>query len=58
MDEKPSTILPGTVGKIIKSPFPSEPEKAQIAIEGAEAFAELLHQRIREMWGFPDPPEL
>jgi 5-methyltetrahydrofolate--homocysteine methyltransferase len=29
-----------------------------LAIEGAEAFAELLHQRIREMWGFPDPPEL
>jgi len=29
-----------------------------LAIEGAEAFAELLHQRIREMWGFPDLPEL
>jgi 5-methyltetrahydrofolate--homocysteine methyltransferase len=29
-----------------------------LAIEGAEAFAELLHQRIREMWGFPDPPDL
>jgi 5-methyltetrahydrofolate--homocysteine methyltransferase len=29
-----------------------------LAIEGAEAFAELLHQRLREMWGFPDPPEL
>jgi 5-methyltetrahydrofolate--homocysteine methyltransferase len=27
-----------------------------IALEGAEAFAELLHQKIREMWGFPDPP--
>jgi len=29
-----------------------------IAIEGAEAFAELLHRRLREMWGFPDPAEL
>ncbi len=29
-----------------------------LAIEGAEAFAELLHQRIREMWGFPDPSDL
>lgn len=29
-----------------------------IAIESAEAFAELLHRRLREMWGFPDPSEL
>ena len=29
-----------------------------LAIEGAEAFAELLHHRLREMWGFADPPEL
>jgi 5-methyltetrahydrofolate--homocysteine methyltransferase len=27
-----------------------------IAIESAEAFAELLHQRLRAMWGFPDAP--
>jgi 5-methyltetrahydrofolate--homocysteine methyltransferase len=27
-----------------------------LAIESAEAFAELFHQRLREMWGFPDPP--
>jgi 5-methyltetrahydrofolate--homocysteine methyltransferase len=26
-----------------------------IALEGAEAFAELLHQQIRQMWGIPDP---
>ncbi|MCC6764708.1 MAG: methionine synthase [Deltaproteobacteria bacterium] len=26
-----------------------------LALEGAEAFAELLHQKIREMWGFTDP---
>jgi 5-methyltetrahydrofolate--homocysteine methyltransferase len=27
-----------------------------LALESAEAFAELLHKRIREMWGFADPP--
>jgi 5-methyltetrahydrofolate--homocysteine methyltransferase len=27
-----------------------------LALEGAEAFAELLHEKIREMWGFADPP--
>jgi len=26
-----------------------------LALEGAEAFAELLHQKLREMWGIPDP---
>ena len=41
--EKPSTTLPGTVQKIIKSPHPSEPEKAEIAIEGAEH----LYKEIR-----------
>ncbi len=29
-----------------------------VAIEGAEAFAEWLHQKIRTEWGFPDPPGL
>jgi len=29
-----------------------------LAIEGAEALAELLHRRLRDMWGFPDPPEM
>jgi 5-methyltetrahydrofolate--homocysteine methyltransferase len=29
-----------------------------LALEGAEAFAELLHQKIRQMWGFPDSPDL
>ena len=29
-----------------------------LALEGAEAFAELLHQKIREMWGFPDPASI
>ncbi|HJU09427.1 MAG TPA: vitamin B12 dependent-methionine synthase activation domain-containing protein, partial [Candidatus Binataceae bacterium] len=29
-----------------------------LALEGAEAFAELLHQKIRQMWGIGDPPGL
>jgi uncharacterized protein YfaS (alpha-2-macroglobulin family) len=42
MTDKPSTTLPGTVEKIIKSPLPDEPEKAQIAVEGAdELYREL-----------------
>jgi len=43
MSEKPSTTLPGTVEKIIKSPIPDEPEKAQIAVEGADH----LYREIR-----------
>src|SRR5262249_20490075 len=29
-----------------------------LAIECAEAFAEILHSRLLSLWGFPDPPEL
>ncbi len=29
-----------------------------LALETAEACAEWLHRRIREDWGFPDPPHL
>jgi 5-methyltetrahydrofolate--homocysteine methyltransferase len=29
-----------------------------LAIEAAEGFAEMLHSRMRTLWGFPDPPEL
>jgi 5-methyltetrahydrofolate--homocysteine methyltransferase len=29
-----------------------------LAIECAEAFAEMLHSRLRTLWGFPDAPEL
>jgi 5-methyltetrahydrofolate--homocysteine methyltransferase len=29
-----------------------------LALETAEGCAEWLHRRIREDWGFPDPPEL
>ena len=43
MTEKPTANLPGTVEKIIKSPHPSEPEKAQIAVEGADE----LYKEIR-----------
>jgi hypothetical protein len=42
MTEKPNVILPGTVEKIIKPSHPNEPEKAQIAIEGADTlYAEI-----------------
>ena len=43
MTEKPSVTLPGTVEKIIESPHPSEPERAQIAVEGADD----LYREIR-----------
>jgi hypothetical protein len=36
MSDKPSTTLPATVEKIVHSPSPSVPEKAQIAVEGAD----------------------
>jgi 5-methyltetrahydrofolate--homocysteine methyltransferase len=29
-----------------------------LAIECAEAFAEMLHSRLRTLWGFPDAPEV
>src|SRR6185295_17694325 len=29
-----------------------------LALETAEAYAELLHAQLRRMWGFADPPEL
>src|ERR1700674_6678 len=34
--EKPTITLTGTVEKIITSVYPTEPDKAQIAVEGAE----------------------
>ena len=34
--EQPSVTMPGTVDKIIPSVLPSQPEKAQIAVEGAD----------------------
>ncbi|MGH7335659.1 MAG: vitamin B12 dependent-methionine synthase activation domain-containing protein, partial [Candidatus Rokuibacteriota bacterium] len=29
-----------------------------LAIESAEAFAEMLHTRLRTLWGFPDPADI
>jgi hypothetical protein len=43
MSENPSTTLPGTVERIIKPLSADEPEKAQIAIEGADD----LYREIR-----------
>lgn len=36
MGEKPSTTLPATAEKIIKPIYPHEPEKAQLAVDGAD----------------------
>jgi anti-anti-sigma factor len=41
--EKPSVTLPGTVDRIIQSPHPSVPEKAEISVQGADE----LYQEIR-----------
>lgn len=41
--EKVEVTLPGVVEKVIPSPHPSEPEKAQIAVEGADE----LYREIR-----------
>ena len=43
MAAKPAkTTKPGVVQKIIESPIPNEPEKAEIAIEGAdELYSEI-----------------
>jgi uncharacterized cupredoxin-like copper-binding protein len=43
IEEKPNVVLPGTVEKIIKPIHPSEPEKAEISIEGADH----LYREIR-----------
>jgi hypothetical protein len=41
--KKPRTTKPGTVEKIIKSPIPQVPEKAEISVEGADD----LYREIR-----------
>ncbi len=43
MTDKPKVTLPGRVERIIQSPSPNEPEKAQIAVEGADH----LYREIR-----------
>lgn len=41
--DRPNVTLPGKVEKVIESPLPSEPEKAQISVEGADT----LYKEIR-----------
>lgn len=41
--EKPSTTVPGTVEKIIRSPDPREPEKAEIVLHDGDP----LYREIR-----------
>jgi hypothetical protein len=41
--EKASVTLPGTVERIIKSPYPDKTDKAEIAVEGADD----LYREIR-----------
>jgi hypothetical protein len=43
MTEKPNTTMPGTVKKIIAPPHPDLPEKAEIAVDGADE----LYREIR-----------
>ena len=43
MAEKPTVTLPGKVEKVIESPHPPEPEKAQISVEGGDP----LYKEIR-----------
>jgi hypothetical protein len=43
ISEQPSTTVPGTVKKIIPSPRPSKPEKAQVALDGSDR----LHRQLR-----------
>lgn len=43
MSKKPKTTKPGKVVKVIKSPFPAEPEKAEISVAGADH----LYREIR-----------
>jgi hypothetical protein len=45
--EQPSVTMSGTVSKIIPSPRPSKPEKAQIAVEGAPTDIEISVLKIR-----------
>jgi hypothetical protein len=47
MPEKPNVILPGTVEKIIPSPHPSEPEKAQIGVnDGDDLYKEIRIENV------------
>jgi hypothetical protein len=39
--EQPRTVVPGTVARLIRSPSPGQPEKAQISIEGGDGYRDL-----------------
>jgi hypothetical protein len=39
--EQPKTVMPGTVAKLVRSPLPSQTEKAQISIEGDGGYRDL-----------------
>src|ERR1700730_14499768 len=41
ISEQPRTVIPGTVDKLIPSPTPSLPEKAQISIAGDQGHRDL-----------------
>jgi hypothetical protein len=43
LTKKPKVTKPGTVTKVIKSPVPAEPEKAEINVSGADP----LYKEIR-----------
>ncbi len=43
MGDTPKVTLPGTVEKIIPSPLPHEPDKAEITIEGADDLYKEIH---------------
>jgi len=49
--DKPTVTLPGTVEKIIPPVVPSQPEKAQIAVQGADD----LYREIRVENTLTDP---
>ena len=55
-DERPNTVLPGTVEKIIKPVVPGEPEKAQIAVETADHLYREI--RIENKMTTPDGQEV
>jgi hypothetical protein len=49
LTKKPKTTKPGTVVKVIKSPDPVVPEKAEIDVEGADPlYRELRLENVLE----------
>ena len=44
--EQPRTTMPGIVNKIIPSPRPSQPEKAQISVDMSTRATEICVSRI------------